>query len=461
MNRKGKQVRIASVVTGTILLLAGCSSNSASTSTETASGDFSWTQATGSEINVLLVSHPFVDSIQPFLADFEAKTGIKVNIETLAEAQATEKLLADLSTKSGTYDVFMTSPLSNWQYATAGWINPLEKYLDNASLTDISAYDVNDFFPGFLGANKWNLKPLSGLGEGSQRGLPINSESYLLAYRPSVLKAKGLAIPKTYKELIDMAGTLGDGKGSRYGVITRFDKYWDLPYLTFGTMLASYGATLIGTDGKVAVCSNASIDATNDFVSILKKSSPAGAGAFTWSDAMQGFASGQYAMAFNEADLFAPTYQDPKQSKVTKDIGYAVTPEGPAGRKAGTWLWSMSMNSATKNEIASWLFLQWATSPDIMIKTHLNGNMNPVRASAWQDPQVAKLVDSWGETPGQYKDVVSEMGKVAQILYPPHPELTRALDVWAGAIQKTYFGKGTAKKNLCSAQTEITKILGL
>ena len=197
------------------------------------------------------------------------------------------------------------------------------------------------------------------------------------------------------------------------------------------------------------------------FVSILKKSSPAGAGAFTWSDAMQGFASGQYAMAFNEADLFAPTYQDPKQSKVTKDIGYAVTPEGPAGRKAGTWLWSMSMNSATKNEIASWLFLQWVTSPDIMIKTHLNGNMNPVRASAWQDPQVAKLVDSWGETPGQYKDVVSEMGKVAQILYPPHPELTRALDVWAGAIQKTYFGKGTAKQNLCSAQTEITKILGL
>ena len=48
MNRKGKQVRRASVVTGTILLLAGCSSNSASTSTETASGDFSWTQATGS-----------------------------------------------------------------------------------------------------------------------------------------------------------------------------------------------------------------------------------------------------------------------------------------------------------------------------------------------------------------------------------------------------------------------------
>ena len=461
MKKNGRYIRIAASLTVATLLLAGCSSNSTSTSTDDPGGDFSWMQAKGSEISVLLVSHPFVDSMKPLLADFEAKTGIKVNVETLAEAQANEKLLADLSTKSGAYDVFMTSPLSNWQYATAGWINPLDKYLENSSSTDINAYNANDFFPGFLGANRWNLEPLSGLGEGSLWGLPINSESYLLAYRPSVLKAKGLAVPKTYKELISMAGTLGDGKGSRYGLITRFDKYWDLPYLTFGTMLASYGATLIGTDGKVAVASQQSIDATNDFVSILKKASPSGAGAFTWSDAMQGFASGQYAMSFNEADLFAPTYQDIKQSKVTKDIGYAVTPEGPAGRKAGTWLWSMSMNAATKNEIASWLFLQWVTSPDIMIKTHLNGNMNPVRASAWKDPQVAKLVDSWGATPGQYKDVVSEMGKVAQILYPPHPELTRALDVWAGAIQKTYFGKGTAEENLRSAQTEITKILGL
>ena len=25
--------------------------------------------------------------------------------------------------------------------------------------------------------------------------------------------------------------------GPMYGLITRFDKYWDLPYLTFGTML--------------------------------------------------------------------------------------------------------------------------------------------------------------------------------------------------------------------------------
>ncbi len=461
MKIKSKQVRLASLFTIAVLLFTGCSSNSADTSSDSMGEEFSWTQAEGSEITVLLTAHPFVDSIQPRIADFEAKTGIKVNIETLAEAQATEKLLADLSTKSGIYDVFMSSPLSNWQYATAGWINPLDKYLENPGMTDIPNYNSNDFFPGILSANRWDLTPLSGLGKGSLWGLPINSESYLLAYRPSVMKAKGLNVPKTYTELLAMAGKLGDGKGSRYGLITRFDKYWDLPYLTFGTMLASYGATLIGTDGKVAVCSQSSIDATNDFISILKKASPSGAGAFTWSDAMQGFAGGQYAMSFNEADLFAPTYQDPKQSKITKDIGYAVTPEGPAGRKAGAWIWSLSMNSATKNEIASWLFLQWVTSPEVMIQTHLNGNMNPVRASAWEDPQVAKLVESWGETPGQYKDVVSEMGNAAGILYPPHPELTRALDVWAGAIQKTYFGKGAAKKNLCNAQTEISKILGL
>ena len=71
-------------------------------------------------------------------------------------------------------------------------------------------------------------------------------------------------------------------------------------------------------------------------------------------------------------------------------------------RKAGAWIWSMSINAASSKKEAAWLFLSWVTSKDIMIRSHLGGIMNPVRKSAWANNDVAALVNSWGEYPGQY-----------------------------------------------------------
>lgn len=432
------------------------------TTSQTDSTGVNWKQYEGSTLSLLLISHPFVDSLKPLLPEFEAKTGIKVNLEVLAEQPGFEKLLSDLSSNTGTYDAFMTDPLHNWQYASAGWIEPLDDYVSNPSLTE-GSYDVNDFFPGIWNAGKWNKVPMSGLGEGQLWSVPINYETYLIAYRPSILKAKGISVPKTYDELYAAATalTFEENGQKTYGVVTRFDKYWDLTYLTFGTMLQSYGVQLIDGKGDLGICSPESVKATEIFIKTIKDASPDGAAAFTWYESLQGFSSGQYAMSLNEADLFAPTYEDPKQSSISDDVGYALTPLGPDGtRQAGAWVWEMSINSASKNKGAAWLFLQWLTSKETMVKTHLAGNMNPVRASSWDNPEVAAMVEQWGETPGQYKQVVQEMGKVAAIRFPPHPELTRALDLWAEAIQQSYFEGGNVEENLCAAQDDIAKIFG-
>ena len=428
-----------------------------------AQAEIDWKQKSGSKINLLLISHPFVDALKPLLPEFTAKTGIEVTYEVLAEQPGFEKLLADLSSSTGTYDVFMTSPLNNWQYATGGWLEPLDGFIKDKALTDAAAYDLNDFVPGILASGRWTREPMKGLGEGELWGLPINFETYQLAYRPSILKKLGLSVPTSYADLLAMAPKLNtEGpNGKIYGIITRFDKYWDVPYLTFGTMLQSYGASMVDAAGKIQVCSPASIAATTDFIKLIRTASPEGAGAFTWEQAMQGFASGQYVISLDEANLFAPVYEDPKQSAVADDVGYAPTPLGPDGKRAaGAWVWSMSINANSKDKKAAWLFLEWLTSKETMIKTHLGGNMNPVRESAWADPKVAALVDTWGERPGQYREVAEEMAKVAAVRFPPHPELTRMLDRWAEAIQKSYFENGNVDKNLCAAQADIEQMLG-
>jgi len=414
-------------------------------------------------IKLLLISHPFVESIKPLVPQFEKEYGINVEMEVLAEQPAFEKLLADLSSKTGTYDLFMTSPLQNWQYISAGWVEPLDNYINDPNKTTAS-FDFDDFIPGIVNAGRWTKETLKGVGVGPLWALPINNEGYMLSYRPSVLKKYNLTVPQTYDDLIKTISILNSKteikNGSMFPIITRFDKYWDLTYLTFANMLQSYGVELLDSAGKIAINSQASVRATEDFIKIIKTGSPPGAGSFTWYEALQGFASGQYVFSLNEADQFAAVYEDTTQSSIANDVGYAMIPVGPSGyRKSAVWVWLMSMNSASKNKDNAWKFLQWVTSKDIMIKSHLNGNMNPVRKSAWADPEVSNMVSSWGEYKGQYINIIQEMSKVSGLRFPPHPELTRILDIWAEAIQKTYFGIGSAQENLNEAAKRIVKIL--
>jgi multiple sugar transport system substrate-binding protein len=417
-------------------------------------------------LNLLFVSHTFVDAITPLIADFEAQTGIKVNVETLAEGPAFEKLLADLSSGTGTYDLFMTSPINNWQYVTGGWVEPLDAYIADKAKT-AAGWDYDDFVPGLVNACRWTGTPMSGVGEGTLWALPINYESYMLSYRPSILKKYNLSVPTTYEELagqitrLKNLGSLSNNSGQAiYPIVTRFDKYWDLTYLTFGTMLQTYGVELVDAGGNVAIDSPQSVRATELFIKMIQEGSPSGAGLFTWYEALQGFASGQYLYSFNEADGFASTYENPEQSQVSDDVGYALTPLGPDGRRSASMgVWAMSINSASKHKDAAWKFLQWATSGEILNKTHLAGNMNPVRKSAWDDPEVSAMVKGWGETEGQYLDVMKKMAEVAEPRLPAHPEITRILDIWAEAVQNAYFGQARVEDALKVSADEIRAIL--
>ena len=412
----------------------------------------------GESIDILLIEHPFVDTLRPLIPGFEEETGITVNLEVLNEQQAFDKLQADLSAGSGNFDLFMTSPLQNWQYAAAGWVEPLDGYVGNDAIT-MPNYDFDDFAPGILDSGRWNLELLTGLGEGPLWGLPINFESYNLTYRPSMFEAAGVEVPTTYEEVLVATELLADSlSGNNYPIVTRFDKYWDLTYLTYGSMAGAYGVSLLDENGEVAIASDASVEATELFIDIIKAGSPDDASAFTWYETLQGMASGRFAMAFNEADLFAPTYENTDESVIADDVGYAMIPEGPEGRAAGAWIWQMSMSSVSEKKGAAWTFLQWLTSPDVLMETHLAGNMNPVRLSAWENEELAALVDTWGSEPGQYGKVLTETAKIAAIGVPPNPELTRALDRWAEAIQQTYFD-GNAKANLEAAAADIESML--
>ena len=115
------------------------SSTPASTASE-ATGEFDWKKFDGEEITVLFSEHTYADAVEEKLSEFTEKTGIKVNYSSMPEGNYFEKLNVELSSHSGSIDVFMTGAYQSWEYATAGNLEPLENFID----TDLTSPECQE-----------------------------------------------------------------------------------------------------------------------------------------------------------------------------------------------------------------------------------------------------------------------------------------------------------------------------
>ena len=347
-------------------------------------GDFSWTREEGKTVNLIFAKHPLSDALTKSLPDFEKKTGIKVEYDALPEEEFRQKLLTDLSTGQGSYDAFMTGPVTDWQYAAAGWIEPLDEYIKNPALTS-PEYAFEDFYPATVEVNRWDQK--KGLGEGNLWALPANEEGYSLFYRTDILQEAGIGVPQTVDDLISAVKEV-DGKtfaGKRVdGFVARGNKTWPTVTTGYSTVFFSHGATDVTPDGQVAVNSSEGVEATEKWGEVMSYA-PNNVGTFTWYEAMNHFAAGNAAF-FIDADHMSETFEAPDSSSIADTVGYAPPPSGPAGRASNIWLWSLGMSAASKNNVAAWLFCSGRPRRRSSNRASTRGTSTP-RASRWPTPR--------------------------------------------------------------------------
>ena len=89
-----------------VALTAGCGSGASPSSSEGAAQPFK-----GKKITFYVANHPWAETIKELLPEFEAQTGMKVEIQGFAEDQLSQKLSVQLTTRASDPDVFMTRPL--------------------------------------------------------------------------------------------------------------------------------------------------------------------------------------------------------------------------------------------------------------------------------------------------------------------------------------------------------------
>lgn len=419
--------------------------------------DFDWMQRAGDQVSLILVRHPFTESMLPLIPEFEEATGIRVIYEILSEEEFRDKLLIDLSTGSGTYDLFMTGPVTTWQYLYSGWVEPLDDYLDDPSLTSAD-YDLDDFIPSLIASSRWDGNPGSPIGTGPLWAIPLQEEAYNMVYRTDLLEGAGVSVPQTWDELYEAAVKLtGEVDGQMmYGVGARGHRSWPTVHTAYGTVFFSYGGQDLDENFQCIINSPEGVAATELWAKTLREAGPDGITSYTWYEAKEGFAAGRYAF-YIDADHQAIAFEDETRSMIAGKIDYALPPAGPPGTPASNiWLWSMSMASSSRSKEAAWLFLQWATSKEVMRDSALQGNMNPVRTSVWEDPAIDELIGGWGA----YKQVVMDLiNNYARLYWTPNPELPAMGDRWAQAFQEVLLEEKTAQEALDDAVVDINNIL--
>jgi multiple sugar transport system substrate-binding protein len=207
-------------------------------------------------------------------------------------------------------------------------------------------------------------------------------------------------------------------------------------------------------EGQIAVNSPEGIEATEKWAEVMKYA-PDNVGTFTWYEAMNHFAAGNAAF-FIDADHMAETFEAPGDSSVADTVGYAPPPSGPAGRASNIWLWSLGMSSASKNNVAAWLFLQWATTKEVLEQSINAGNINPTRQSLANSQTMKNYTKDWGDYNEIWQKILAEHAEWRFAASPKFPEMG---DRWALAIQEVVLGKNSAKEALDAAAGDMQDIL--
>jgi multiple sugar transport system substrate-binding protein len=407
--------------------------------TQAMAADYDWQKFKGKSLKLLLNKHPYTDAMLMNLNHFKEMSGMDVTYDVFPEDVYFDKVTTALSSKASTYDVFMTGAYQTWQYGPAGWLADLNEFIKDASAT-APAFNVGDILPGLLSSDAWSGVPGEKLGGpgAKQWALPWGFELNSVAYNKRMFKEAGVEPPKNLPDMIEKAVKLQTDIKGIYGIGVRGSRSWATIHPGYLSGLTSYGgADFTVENGKLksAVNSAECKAFTKLWIEMVQKAGPKNWTSFTWYEVGNGLGAGASSMIF-DADILGFFQQ--KGTKEAGNIGY----EGFAANPAKTdptpnvWIWSLGMNAASANKLASWLFIQWAAGTEQLTFGATKADMvNPVRQSVWNDPDFqARLKATY---PG-YLEQYQASAAGSKIYFTPQPLFFNLTTEWAASLQKMY-----------------------
>jgi multiple sugar transport system substrate-binding protein len=349
----------------------------------------------------------------------------KVSLVLLPEAENGQlaQLTANLQAGSPTYDVIAMDVIWTAEFASAGWIIPLES----------SMFPLSHFLPPAVDTAEYN---------GHLWAVPYYSNAEVLYYRKDILAKAGKQPPRTWAQLEDLAKTVAPIYGLQ-GYASQLAPYEGLT-VNFAEALQSASGSILSPGGTtVTVDSPQALQGLGFLVDGLRegwipKSSLNYEEESSWGD----FESGKLLFLNNWPFIYSQASLPGPANKVYGKVGVTPLPglDGPGSSSLGGA--NLAVSAFSRHQATAIAFIRYLTSLPEERQLLVDSGFPPVWTSLYSDPAMVKLFP--------YLPVVKQAILAAQ----PRPSIID-YDQASLAISSSVYQALTLKKTPQQALTEL------
>ena len=313
--------------------------------------------ALAKEINVVLFSMPYTQGLKALEADFEAKTGVKANIEVVGQSVFENRVTLSFTGKTGDVDVVHTPVIQVQRWVEAGWLKPITKQVDGMSTKDdvlkgpLDAYLVNN--------ERW--------------AMPFFAETGLMSYRKDILSEAGYdKAPETWAEMLEVAAKVKTKDTA--GIAMRVAPGQGFNMFVFPMIMRAYGGSFFKdypTDLTPNMNTPEALKGLAVYSQLMNEYGPEGIGNFNFGEVAAAMQSGKVAMIVDGTSIIAQSI-DPEKSQFADKTDIALVPKGPNGRFPAIAVHGLGVPADAKDVDASFQFIEWATSEEVLTKIALS-----------------------------------------------------------------------------------------
>lgn len=385
----------------------------------------------GTELNFIRHSGYEADWMTEKAEEFYQLSGIKVNVEQIAYSEMKNKVLLDISSDGGAYDIIATTEYWLSEFNEGDWLADQYQFINDPALYNPD-FAVEDIAQSFLDANSVDGKLLA---------LPFKFNSQLLCYRTDLVDTP----PTTWDEMLSAAERYTKdgmiGVSMAFSLNSIMDVYLNTLYQAGGTFLNETN-TACNLDSKEAA------DAL-DYLIKLSAFTSEGAANNQWPESAALFQQEQAAMVMSINSQLS-NMVNPEISNVVDKIGYAELPGGVACLST----WGLAITNNCECPEAAWLFLQYMFSPEkteeLVIGT--KGADIPVRSELLLSDTLSQFAHF--ETMNK---ITSQEGHTW--VYPKTTCTTAIMESLAIHVQNAIIGAEEPAAALATAKAEIDALL--
>lgn len=323
-----------------------------------------------------------------------------------ASTQVHQHLVQLLGRQDGSIDVFTQDVIWIAEFAAAGWAQPLDSV--------VTAAERAEYFPGLVEACTY---------DGKFTALPLYVDAGMLYYRKDLLAAAGLAVPRTWGELVTTASRLQQTDQVKYGYLWQ-GKQDEVLICDLVEMVGSAGGRILGPDGRtVLIDQPAAVEAVQFMADTIGKYRISPKDVMSWDEEPSRipFTAGRSAFLRNWTYVYNVA-QTAQQSTVVDKIGVAPLPIFSGGTpSACLGGYQLGMNASSTNKDGALDFMKWLSSETRQLDLAKDLSLAPTRPSAYESPQLHQT----NPFMSSLKDVL--IGGIPRPVTPKYAQVSLAL----------------------------------